>query len=72
MLKASEVRELTVEELVNRIEEIRKELIELRFKHRMGTLDNPLILRNKRRELAMLLTVQNDATSGKIPLKTQT
>lgn len=55
--KAQAMREMTVEELQARVAEIREELFNLRFKNTMKQLDNPLKIRESRREMARLLTV---------------
>lgn len=61
MLSASEIRDLGVEEIVTRIEEEEEELEELRFQHAIrGRLENPMLLRSKRRLIARLKTVLNE------------
>lgn len=61
MLSASEIRDLGVEEIVKRIEEEEEQLEELRFKHAIqGRLENPMLLRSKRRLIARLKTVLNE------------
>ena len=56
-MKASQVRDLSDEELEVRIRDTRKELFNLRFQHATGQLDNPHKLTIARREIARLLTV---------------
>ena len=57
-VKASAMREMTVEEMRERVTELRAELFNLRFRNSMKQLDNPLKIRASRREMARLLTIQ--------------
>ena len=56
-VKASAVRDMTGEEILTRVAELREELFNLRFRNSMKQLDNPLKIREGRREMARLLTV---------------
>ena len=62
-MKASQLRELSDEELALRLRDTRKELFNLRFQHATGQLDNPHKLALTRREIARLLTVQSERES---------
>ena len=41
-MKASEIKEMTLVELNNKLEDLRKELFNLRFQHAVNQLDNPM------------------------------
>ena len=56
-VKAKAMREMSVEEIQTRLQELREELFNLRFRNAMKQLDNPLKIREGRREMARLLTV---------------
>jgi len=56
-LKASAMRDMTVDEIQVRVAELREEMFNLRFRNTMKQLDNPLKIRESRREMARLLTV---------------
>ncbi len=56
-VKASTIREQTLDEIRGRIADLREELFNLRFRNSMKQLDNPLKIREGRRELARLMTV---------------
>jgi len=57
-MKASELRELTVEELGGRETELSQQLFNLRLQQvTQGQLDNPAKMRHARRDLARVLTV---------------
>jgi large subunit ribosomal protein L29 len=55
--KADRFREMTADEITTRVAELREELFNLRFRNTMKQLDNPLKIRESRREMARLLTV---------------
>jgi large subunit ribosomal protein L29 len=71
VLRADQIREMTMEELEHKITETRKAIMDAHFKHKLGTLDNPLSIRILRRQLSRLCTVRQEAHSGKRLLKTQ-
>jgi large subunit ribosomal protein L29 len=51
------MREMSADEIRTRLQELREELFNLRFRNAMKQLDNPLKIRSGRREMARLLTV---------------
>ena len=57
MKKAHELRDLPLEELETMEREKSEELMNLRIQLKMRQLDNPLQVRNARREIAVLKTV---------------
>ena len=56
-VKADTMRDQSPDEMRARIAEVREELFNLRFRNSMKQLDNPLKIREGRREIARLLTV---------------
>lgn len=56
-VKAKAMRDMSPDEIRTRLQELREELFNLRFRNAMKQLDNPLKIREGRRELARLLTV---------------
>ena len=56
-VKAKAIREQRPDEIEHRVGELREELFNLRFRNTMKQLDNPLKIRESRREMARLLTV---------------
>jgi large subunit ribosomal protein L29 len=56
-VKPATVREMGPDEISTRVGELREELFNLRFRNTMKQLDNPLKIRESRREMARLLTV---------------
>ena len=61
---AKNLRELTDEELSERLVGTRKELFNLRFQSATGALENSTRLRLARREIARILTVQHERTAN--------
>ena len=56
-VKATTLRDQTADELRQRVAELREEMFNLRFRNTMRQLDNPLKIRESRREMARILTV---------------
>ncbi len=59
-LKARDLRELSDEELIQKYRELKKELFEMRIKHKFGQLEDTASLRIARRNIARVLTVLNE------------
>ena len=59
MAKASEFRNMTVDELKQKETDLRKELFNLRFQQVTGEIENPLRIRHVRKDIARVLTVVN-------------
>jgi len=56
-VKVKELRELSREELMKKLREARLELMKLRHKKALGTLDKPANIRNTKRLIARILTI---------------
>ena len=56
-MKPKEARELSVQEIEQRIAEETADLSRLTFQKAVASLENPIILRHKRREVARLKTI---------------
>jgi large subunit ribosomal protein L29 len=65
LTRASDLRELTDDELEHRLAERRQELFNLRFQSVTGALENPARLKLARREIARILTVVNEREAEK-------
>lgn len=61
---ASELRELTDDELVLRLKEAKEELFNLRFQMATGQLDNNRRLRTIRHDIARIYTVMRERELG--------
>ena len=56
-MKASNVRELSNEELTAKLADLKKELFNLRLSHATGQLNNPLQLNSVKKDIARVKTV---------------
>lgn len=56
-MKASELRELSLEELGHTLADLTQELFNLRFQHATDQLENPMRLRQAKRDIARIKTV---------------
>jgi large subunit ribosomal protein L29 len=65
-LKADELRAMTDEELDRKLGEGRQELFKLRFQAATGALDSSARLQRARREIARILTIQNERAAEKV------
>ena len=59
-MKANEIRDLNEAEIRQRIAEETRDLTDLRFRRSVTGLENPIVLRHKRREIARMRTVLNE------------
>ena len=60
MMKANEIRNLSVEELNQKLDELKKDLFMLRMQHATNHLDNPIKISNVRRDIARVKTVLSE------------
>jgi large subunit ribosomal protein L29 len=65
-MKNSEVREFSDKELLERIESEKETLVRLRLNHAVSPLDNPMKIRDTKKNIARLLTEfrNRDLTKG--------
>jgi large subunit ribosomal protein L29 len=66
-LNVTTIRSMEVDEIETRIKGLEEELFNLRFRNAMKQLENPLEIRNVRRDLARLKTVLKQHRSGVRP-----
>jgi len=65
MLRAAELRAMTVEELRNKEEELKREILTLRFQKALGRLDSPAKYRTLRKDLARVKTIIREKELGR-------
>jgi len=56
-MKTSEIKELTNKEIVERLQTEQESLVRLRLNHAVSPLDNPMKIRESRRNIARLQTI---------------
>jgi large subunit ribosomal protein L29 len=61
-MKANEVREMSSKDILERIVTEKEELGKMKINHAVSPLDNPMLIKKSRRNVARLLTIlaQND------------
>ncbi len=57
LMKAKEVRQMSSQELTDKLSELKAELFNLRFQLATGQLDNPIRIRTVRRDIARVNTI---------------
>ncbi len=63
-MTAEECRQLSVEELEARLEELGEETFNLRFQHALGQLSSPIRLRDVRRDTGRVRTILREHATG--------
>ena len=59
-MKATEIRELSVEQLEAKLKELKEELFNLRFQLAINQLENPHRITAVKRDIARIMTVLNE------------
>ena len=59
-MKANEIRSLSVAELETKLVDLKKDLFYLRMQHATNQLDNPLKIRETKRDIARVMTVMRE------------
>ena len=58
--KAKDIRELSADERLRRLLDLKQESVNLRLQRSAGTLENPARFKQIRREIAQIQTINND------------
>ena len=64
-MKTSELRNMTLEELTQKENDLRKELFNLRFQQATGEIENPMRIRTLRKDIARILTIKTEKSKVK-------
>ncbi len=62
-MKASEIRDMTTQELENKLVDLKKELFALRFQHTVNQLDNPARLKAVKKDIARIKTIMREQSN---------
>ena len=60
IMKISEIRNMSIDELNEKLTDTAKKLSQLKFNNTVQTIENPLEIKNLRRQLAKLKTILNE------------
>ena len=63
-MKAKEIRQMSGNELDSRLLELKTELFNLRFQLATGQLDNPLMIKSVRKDIARVKTILKERELG--------
>ena len=63
MMKAKELKNLSVEELTNKLGELKKDLFMLRMQHATNQLDNPMQIAATKKDIARVKTIIREKTN---------
>ena len=61
-MRAKEIRDLTNDEARQKEQDVAEQLFRLRLRKSTGQLENPMLVRHLRRDLARLKTIQRERT----------
>lgn len=64
-MKPSEIKAMTVDELIQKEYDLRKELFNLRFQQATGEIENPMRIRTVRKNIARVLTARSEKSKVK-------
>jgi large subunit ribosomal protein L29 len=67
--KGTDIKSLTDVELQDKLQDVRGNLNKLRFNHTVSPIENPMQLRNQRKEVARILTEQRQREMAKTAKK---
>lgn len=59
-MKVNEIRDMNPDEQVEKIKSLKEELFNLRFQNATGQLENPMRLREVKRSIAQIKTIQRE------------
>ena len=74
-MKTTDIRNLKESEIQQRIAEEQRDLTDLRFRRAVAGLENPIVLREKRRDIARMKTVlaqKRDVLGGEVETTSET
>ena len=59
-MKASEIREMSAEDMRQKLASLKEELFNLRFQHATGQLENPMRIKEVKKTIARIKTIQTE------------
>jgi len=60
-MKPAEIRDLSKDEQVDKLKSLKEELFNLRFQHATGQLENPMKIRDVKKSIARIKTIQRES-----------
>ena len=59
-MKVNEIRDMSPDEQSEKLKSLKEELFNLRFQHATGQLENPMRIREVKRSIAQVKTIQRE------------
>ena len=56
-MKASEIRDMSMEEMLRKLDDLKQEFFNLRFQHETGQLENPQKMKQTKQDIARVKTI---------------
>ena len=56
-MKASEIRDMNIDEMEQKLSDLKEELFNLNFQHEIGQLENPQRMKETKRDIARIKTI---------------
>jgi large subunit ribosomal protein L29 len=56
-MKASEIRDMNIDEMEQKLSDLREELFNLSFQHEIGQLENPQRMKATKKDIARIKTI---------------
>ena len=63
-MKTSEIRDLNLEEVHQKVSDLKEELFNLRFQHEIGQLEDPQKMKQAKRDIARFKTIIREVASN--------
>ena len=64
-MKASEIRDMSMDEMLRKLGDLKEEFFNLRFQHETGQLENPQKMKQTKRDIAKVKTIIKESQSNK-------
>ena len=61
-MKASEIRDMNLDEMQVKVSDLKEELFNLRFQHEIGQLENPQRMKQTKKDIARMHTIIKEVT----------
>jgi large subunit ribosomal protein L29 len=61
-MKASEIRDMNLDEMQIKVSDLKEELFNLRFQHEIGQLENPQRMKQTKKDIARMHTIIKEVT----------
>jgi large subunit ribosomal protein L29 len=71
-VKSSELRAMTIDELIHKEQDLRKEFFNLRFQQATGEIENPMRINAVRKDIARILTIRTEKSVSEQKTDTDT